>query len=179
MKIEIQKLAEVLSKNGWNEISLKEETKCAGLSLICVSNFAALGMAMLDTTGEIASRWADCQEQMLKLRENETVGRRKDLYLAFIVEKGNSEGETHLQSILSDTNVCRKIYIALNGRTVEEAILGIPYLNASTQGGRLNVTGIIPIVDGLGLPSDLNSDLGKRGAAAILDNLLNGKYRKL
>lgn len=178
MKIEIQEILDLLRKQGWQEVPLPEEAKRAGLAGLCVSPFAALGLVVVSSTGEINSRWADCQVQMAQLRNQDAVGKKRDLYLAFVANERDLTAEARLQSILSDTHVCRKFYLAPNGLTVEEMIQGIPCLRAAMQTSETDVGKIVPLLETLNLPEALKLDLSKRSAAKILENLLTGQYQQ-
>jgi hypothetical protein len=178
MKIEIREIAGVLRKQGWQQMPLAEEAEQAGLTLFCVAPFAALGLTVVNSTGEINSRWADCQEQMSRLRKDAAVGKTKDLYLAFVVERGDPRAEAQLQSVLGDTHVCRKLYIALNGQAIEEVIQSIPCLQAATHTEETEAGNIIPLLESLDLPGDLKRDLATRSPAKILEKLLAGKYKQ-
>src|SRR6266566_677958 len=158
MKIEIREIFEALRKQGWQEVPLSEEARRIGLTLTCVSPFAALGLALVNSTGEINSRWAECQEEMLRLRNLEAVGKTKDLYLAFVAQKGDAAAEAQLQSVLGDTHVCRKLYIVANGQTIEELIQSIPCFQASTQIAGASGGRIIPLLESLNLSGDLKRD---------------------
>jgi hypothetical protein len=178
MKIEILEIIDVLCKQGWQEVPLPEEAKQAGLTLICISPFAALGLVLVNSTAEINSCWADCQEQMSRLRNHEAVGKIKDLYLAFVAQKGDAAAEAQLQSVLGDTHVCRKLYLIPNGQTIRELIQSIPCLQAATQVTEASAGTIIPLLESLNLPQGLKRDLATRSPAAILKKILDGKYKQ-
>ncbi|MGD0813458.1 MAG: hypothetical protein ABSA83_07630 [Verrucomicrobiota bacterium] len=178
MKIAIKDITDALSKRGWQQVPLAEEAERGGLTLLCASPFAALGLVVVNSTGEINSRWGDCQVQMSELRKNEVVGKERDLYLAFVVERGDPGHEALLQTVLGDTHVCRKLYMALNGGTIEEAIQSVPCLQASPFIAEEKTAKIIPLLESLDLPGELKHDLATRGPAKILEKLLSGKYKR-
>ena len=177
MKIEIPEIADVLRKQGWQEVPLSDEAKRSGLALICISPFAALGLALFNSAGEIKSKWAECQDHMSRLRRDEAVGKTRDLYLVFVAQNGDASAEAQLQPILGDTHVCRKLYIVSNGQPIGEMIQNIPCLRATPQTTDSSAGKIIPLLESLNLHGDLKRDLASRSPARILEKLLAGKYK--
>jgi len=179
MKIDPASLSNVLHATGWNAIPLNPKLERLGFCGVYGCCFAVCGFVSHAAASEVLAEWAECQVQMAELEESRPASHQKDLYLVFVVPRIEKESQTDLLRILSDTHVCRKLCIETSGRTLEEAIRDLPFVNTATPPAQDDKEKVIPLLATLDLPSELKQDLGKRSPQVILRKLLNNKYTLL
>ena len=180
MKEDIVQVADVFKEADWEEIPLSDKMKQAGLSGIFVSSYAAVGVIIADSTNEVLASWTECQSQMSDLRENKAVGKNKDLYLLLIVSDIDESMLPDLQTVVSDTHVCRKICIEQKGRALEEVLMDTPFLKVvgHEEETEDQMPGVAVDLASHGMPHQLLEDLARRSPKKILEQLLAGKYKK-
>jgi len=180
MKSDTEQIAYLFKEANWDEIPLSNEMEKAGLNGIFLSAYAAVGVVIASSTSDVVTCWTDCQLQMSDLRENQAVGKNKDLYLIFIVSDIDVSALFDLQTIVSDTHVCRKICIERKGRALEEALMDTPFLKVVGQEKEKDdqLPDVAADLVSHGISHQLLEDLARRSPKKILERLLAGKYKK-
>jgi hypothetical protein len=180
MKSDSEEIAYLFKEANWDEFPLSNEMEKGGLSGIFLSGYAAVGVVIANNTSDVVTCWIDCQLQMSDLRENQAVGKSKDLYLIFIVSDIDVSELFDLQTIVNDTHVCRKICIERKGRTLEETLMDTPFLKLVHQDARKDSqvpNAVMELTKKHGISDLLLNDLSTRSAGAILEKLLSGAYK--
>ena len=180
MNSDSKEITYLFKKANWDEIPLSNEMEKAGLNCIFLSGYAAVGVAIASNVIDVVTCWIDCQLQMSDLRENQAVGKSKDLYLIFIISDIDVSALFDLQTIVNDTHVCRKICIERKGRTLEETLMDTPFLKLVDHDEKIdsqvpNV--VMELSKKHGMSNLLLNDLSTRSAGAILERLLSGAYK--
>ena len=180
MKNDIAIVADVFKEAGWEGIPLSDTMKQAGLGGIFVSSYAAVGVAISNSTNDVLANWAECQSQMSDLRENKAVGKNKDLYLLLIVSAIDESMLADLQTVVNDTYVCRKICIERKERALEEVLMDTPFLKVVGHDVEKEdqISSVAADLASHGMPHQLLEDLARRSSKKILEKLLAGKYKK-
>jgi len=143
---------------------------------VYVNDYAALGFTTAATEEQIADGWSRWQAALLQLRKQPEVGDRKDLYLVIVLADENPQALMHVQPIVDDTNVCRKIILPQRDGSVVEALVGAPFFQVVDIGENRD-DGTEQMSDSV-LNESVMSDLAKRSASTIFDHLLANKYRR-
>ncbi len=180
MKSDTEQIAYLFKEANWDEIPLSNEMKEAGLNGIFLSGYAAVGVAIASSVSGVVTCWIDCQLQMSDLRENQAVGKNKDLYLIFIISDIDVSALFDLQTIVNDTHVCRKICIERKGRTLEETLMDTPFLKLVDHDEKIDSqvpNAVMELSKKHGMSNLLLNDLSTRSAGAILERLLSGTYK--
>jgi hypothetical protein len=180
MKDDREEISSVFKKAEWEEVPLSHDMERAGLNGIFISGYAAVGVVIASSASDVVTCWIDCQLQMSDLRENQAVGKNRDLYLIFIVSDIDVSALSDLQTIVNDSHVCRKICIERNGRTLEETLMDTPFLKLVDHDDKIdsqvpNV--VMELSKKHGMSNLLLNDLSTRSAGAILERLLSGAYK--
>ncbi|MDR3584523.1 MAG: hypothetical protein P4L59_04275 [Desulfosporosinus sp.] len=171
----------LFTMSGWEPIPLNANAEEAGFTGIFTCGYGTIGL-VIDEVNSILSCWVDCQAFMSELRENQSVGVKKDLYLVFIVPRITENSVVNLQSVVNDTYVCRKICIEQGERTPEESLMDIPFLklvHARDIGNESQEFASSIEFSTKGLSKELLTDLVKRSKGAIIESLLEGKYKEV
>ena len=178
MNIDKKLLKSAFHAPGWSELPLEPETERLGFCGIYASPYAVVAFVCANSASDVTARWPDCQVQMGELRPEKSALNQKDMYLVFLVSRVEPEAEAELLRVLSDTNVCRKLCIELEGRSLEEAVKDLSFVSAATRGDQDRKANVVPLLEALDLPKELKDDLGKSSPAKILENYLAGKYKR-
>jgi len=178
MNPKIDEVTKILISAGWQEIILSEDMREAGLDAIYIDNYAAAGIVISSTTSDVKAVWIQCQAEMAELKTNEKVGTNKDLYLIFIIKEIDPEKIGDLRDLTNDTNVCRKICLGQNDRSLEETLRDLPFIRFVLQAEAESTEEVVEKDVGFAqkLPKKLGNDLARSSASRVLDNWLKGKY---
>lgn len=163
---------------GWEEISLSADMEKAGLDAVYTDNCAAAVGVISSTISDVKRIWIPCQAEMAELKTNEKVGTNKDLYLIFIIKEIDPEKIGDLRDLTNDTNVCRKICLGQNGRSLEETLRDLPFFGSVLQAEPEPTEEAVEKDFGFAqkLPKKLENDLARGSASRVLDNWLKGRY---
>ncbi len=159
----------------WKEVNIAANTN-PGFALILSSSYAILGWIIDDHMSEAVNIWADCQSFLLRLKNESSEQRNKDLYVFVICEEIPREKFRDIEKIINDTHGARKVFLERRGRSIEETMSDTGLAKDVTRFE--NVSSEISSDLGKILPQDILEDLDKRNEKSILQNLLDGLYKK-
>jgi len=178
MENSVDNLRTALATCGWQEVEMTGAEHKAGLNGVFSSEYAIIGVILAKGVSEVSSSWALSQLALADRRKGTPSDRLKDAYLLFLLDRIDAEDAAVLESILSNTQECRKVCVSLESRTLEEALKDLPFVCR-----KLHIEEAEPPSDtaaeirDAGLSARLLNDLATRAASTILDNLMAGQYQ--
>lgn len=159
---------------GWAEETVKDPRP---LNQIFVVSYALVGVLIAEGLEAILEDWRMCQDYIYELRDSGRVGKNQDSYLVLVLPRLGSNFDK-LREALEDTHVCRKICIEIGDRTIEEAMMELPFFTAQQPASEtMNEAPLASSSEVQGtLSTILLDDLAASSAEIVLGRLLRGDY---
>ncbi len=169
-----ERLQSMFQESGWQKIELTEQIKESRLVGLYVSGYAAVGVSLSPGVEQLLETWPKAQSVMAELRDDPKVGKRKDMYLLFLISNIDPSRVEALQGVCNDTHVCRKICIEVGSRNIDEVLMETPFFRFQ-QSDELLPTGSLPIGN---ISEKILQDLAKSSKERILERLISGEYNQ-
>ncbi len=164
----------MFQESGWQKSELTEPMKDSSLVGLFVSGYAAVGVSLSRGVSQLLETWPKAQSVMAELRDNPKVGKRKDMYLLFLISDIDLSRIEALQGVCNDTHVCRKICIEVGSRNINDVLMETPFFRFQ-QSDELLPTGSLPIG---GISEKILQDLAKSSKERILERLIGCEYNQ-
>ena len=171
MKPELKAVQEVFERAGWAAIPL---LGLEALQAAFKSSYAIAGILIADGVDEVLETWENAQEMLRELRSSNLNLRDNDAYLVMVLPRVDVSADK-LREVLNNTDVCRKVCVEIDGRTVEQALEELPFFVVSKATDKSTLEAEIG-TSTKDLPERLLEDLSKASAEVVLEGLLQEKY---
>jgi len=169
---EQEKIEELFKENGWSVITAKNLPKEAGLENTFRSGYAVVAVSVQPDVEGVVEHWPALQSALSALRDDNEVGKLKDLYLVFIIREISPSRLKVVEDICGDTNVCRKMCLELADRDIESVLMTTPFLSGSKHSDETSI-----VQDSFpDVAEETLQDLARKSKEYILDRLLKGDY---
>lgn len=123
---------------------------------------------------QILETWESAQEMLRELRNSDANLRDNDAYLVMVLPRVDTRVDS-LREVLNNTDVCRKVCVEIDGRTVEKALEELPFFAVAKATAKFTLEAEIG-TSTKDMPEQLLDDLSKASAEVILERWLQEKY---
>ena len=168
---ELRAIQETFERAGWVAIPLRG---LEALQAAFKSSYATAAILIADSVDQVLATWESAQEMLRELRNLNLNLRDNDAYLVIVVPRVDVNADK-LREVLNNTDVCRKVCIEIDGRTVEQALEELPFFVVSKATDKSTLEAEI-VTSTKDLPERLLEDLSKASAEVVLEGLLQEKY---
>lgn len=173
MRPELRAIQETFERAGWAAIPLRG---LEALQAAFKSSYATAGILISDGVDQILETWESAQEMLRELRNSDPNLRDNDAYLVMVVPRVDVRADS-LREVLNNTDVCRKVCVEIDGRTVEKALEELPFFAVATTNDKSTLEAEIG-TSTRDMPEQLLEDLSKASAEVVLEGLLQEKYSR-
>lgn len=170
---ELRSIQETFQRAGWVDIDIPARG-LEPLQAAFKSSYATAGILIADSVDQVLETWESAQEMLRELRNSDPNLRDNDAYLVMVLPRVDMRADS-LRDVLNNTDVCRKVCVEIDGRTVEKALEELPFFAVSKATDKSTLEAEIG-TSTRDLPELLLEDLSKASAEAVLEGLLQEKY---
>lgn len=160
--------------SGWTEEPVQSDQP---LNQIFSGNYATVGILIADVVDTILLKWRKCQDYIDTLKDAGRILPAQDSYLLLILPRFDTDFD-ELREVLEDTHVCRKICLEIGDRTIEEALMELPFFTSTdkSESSMSEVALALNDESVYTLSTTVLDELAGSSAEIVLSRLLRGEY---